>query len=137
MMTFHIMVHSQNRLQCSLYFKQFLNKNSSDSGIQQIVQICISRYVYILFQIVSMIDYYKILKTVPCTIQQILFVYLFFIQQYFVSFNPTLLIYPPPLSFPFGNHRFVFCVCESISILLISFILFQIPYISNIICVFL
>ena len=103
MMVFHIMVHSQNRLQCSLYLKQFLNKNSSDSGVQQIVQICISRYIYILFQIFSIIDYYKILNTVPCTIQQILFVYLFYIQQYFVSFNPTLLIYPPPLSFPFGN----------------------------------
>ena len=45
--------------------------------------------------------------------------YLFYIQQ-FVSANPKLLIYPPPPLSPFGKHKFVFCVGESVFVLYIS-----------------
>ena len=31
--------------------------------------------------------------------------------------NPKLLIYPSPNRFPFGNHKFVFYVCEPVSVL--------------------
>ena len=34
-----------------------------------------------------------------------------------VSINPKLLIYPSLPTFPFDNHKFVFYVCESISVL--------------------
>ena len=34
-----------------------------------------------------------------------------------VVVNPKVLIYPSPSSFPFGNHKFVFCVYESVSVL--------------------
>ena len=33
--------------------------------------------------------------------------------------NPKLLIYPSP-PFPFGNHKFVFYDCDSLSVLEIS-----------------
>ena len=32
----------------------------------------------------------------------------------FVYINPILLIYPYPHPFPFGNHKYVFYVCESL-----------------------
>ena len=32
------------------------------------------------------------------------------LNSYYVSLNPTHLIYPSFLIFPFGNHKFVFCV---------------------------
>ena len=48
--------------------------------------------------------------------------YLFYVQQ-FISVNPILLICPFPV--PFANHKFVFYVCEPISVLYIdSFVLF-------------
>ena len=39
--------------------------------------------------------------------------YIVFYILYFISANPQILIYLPP----FGNHKFVFYVCESISVL--------------------
>ena len=39
--------------------------------------------------------------------------------------SPKFLIYPSPFSFPFGNHKSVFCVCDCVSVLsLDSFVLF-------------
>ena len=34
-----------------------------------------------------------------------------------VHVNPQLLIYPFANHFPFGNHKFVFYVCESVYVL--------------------
>ena len=53
-----------------------------------------------------------------------------------VCINPKLLISPPP-PFPIGNHKFVFYVCESLSVLEISsfvslFFFLQISHISDI-----
>ena len=79
--------------------------------------------IYIsFFRLFSIIGYHKILSRVPCIIQQVLVVYLFYIQQC-LYVNPKLLIYLPlqPCSaIPFGNHKFDFYVCESISVLYIS-----------------
>ena len=41
--------------------------------------------------------------------------YLFYNQK-FVPLNPILPIYPSSL-FPFGNYKFVFYACESVSVL--------------------
>ena len=57
---------------------------------------------------------YKILSRVPYAIQQVLFGYLFYMCVYV---NPTLLISPSHPCFPFGNHKFVFEICESVTIL--------------------
>ena len=73
--------------------------------------LCMSVYthIYILFQILSLIGYYKILSRVPHAVQQALVAYLFYTQQY-VYMNLDLLIYPSPLPFPFGNNYFVMSV---------------------------
>ena len=76
----------------------------------KVIHICI----YVFFIFFSIMVYYNTLNIVPCAIQQDLVVYLFYIQQ-FVSASPKLLIYSSP-PFPFGNHKFVFSVCESISV---------------------
>ena len=39
---------------------------------------------------------------------------LFYIWQC-VSVNPKFPIYPSPLSLPFGNHKFIFYICEYVS----------------------
>ena len=71
-------------------------------------------YIYISLRLLSLICYYKILNIVLCVIQQVPVALLFCIQQC-ASVNPTLLIYPSPLLFV--NPQFVFCICESVSIL--------------------
>ena len=69
------------------------------SSVQKVIpfDIYIYTYVYIFFFFIffSIIGYYKILNIIPCGIQQLLAVYLFYIQQG-VSVNPKLLIYPSP-----------------------------------------
>ena len=72
------------------------------------IQLYIYTYVF-FFKFFSIMVHHRILNIVPCAIQQ-LFVYMC------VYVNPELLIYlfPP---FPFGNHKFVFFVCESVSVL--------------------
>ena len=57
--------------------------------------------------------YYEILNIVPVLYSRSL---LLFYTQYSVSINPKFQIYPSP-PFPFGNHKFVFHVCEAISVL--------------------
>ena len=64
-----------------------------------------------------------IFNKVPCSIQQILVARLLYVQ-YPVSVNTILLIFPFPLSFTFGNHKFVFYVCEPVSFCIDSFALF-------------
>ena len=64
------------------------------------------RYIYILFLFFSIIVYYKILTMVPCAIQQLPLVYLFYIQ-WCVYVNPKLLIYPFAPLFSLGNISLV------------------------------
>ena len=81
-------------------------------GVQQsdsFIHINIS----ILFQILFHIGYYRILSRGPCAIKEVLVDYLFYIYQC-VFVNPKLLVYPSTPCFPFGNHKFVFEVCESV-----------------------
>ena len=66
--------------------------------------------IYIFFRCFFIIFYYKILNVTLYAIQWDLVVYLAYIQL-FASANPKLLIYPS-CPFPFGNHNFVFYVCE-------------------------
>ena len=80
------------------------------------VQTCALPILSTFFRFFSIIGFYKILNIVPCAIQQVLVVYLFYIQQC-VYVNPKPLIYPPLLATPFGNHKFVSYACESISVL--------------------
>ena len=89
--------------------------------------------IYIFFKCFFIIFYYKILNVTLYAIQWDLVVYLAYIQL-FASANPKLLIYPS-CPFPFGNHKFVFYVCGSISVLYISSFIsfFLIPHTSNII----
>lgn len=52
------------------------------------------------------------LLRVPCAVLYTLVTRLSYVS-WFVSVNPTLLIHASSaLAFPFGNHPFVFCVCE-------------------------
>ena len=92
-------------------------------------------YIYILFQIFSIIGYYKILSIVPCAIQQAPDVYLCYIQQC-AYVNPKLLIYPLPRPAISPLVTINLCsVSESLSVLEISSLVscFQIPHISDII----
>ena len=72
-------------------------------------------YLYSFSDYFSILGYYKILHIIPCAIQQVLVVYLFYILSLY------LLIVAPNLSSPhpflFGNLKFVFCICDCISIL--------------------
>ena len=79
----------------------------------------IQLYIYIysfFFRFFSHIGYHRILSRVPCVIQQVLIGYLSYIQQC-VYVNPKLPIYPSPQSFPFGNHKVIFDICKSVSVL--------------------
>ena len=59
----------------------------------------------------------RILNIVSWAMQWDLVVYLFY-KKYFVSANPKFLILSlPPFFFRFGNRKFDFHVCESVSIL--------------------
>ena len=78
-------------------------------------------YIYIyplFFRFFSHIGHYTVLSRVPCAIHQVLVSYLSYIQQC-VYFNPNLPIYPSP-SLPPGVHKFVFYICNSISVLQVS-----------------
>ena len=74
-------------------------------------------YIYInlfFFRFFSIIDYYKILNIVPCA-TQVFVVYFIYSSMYLLIPNPSFI--QPRLPFPFGNPKFVFYVCESISVL--------------------
>ena len=78
--------------------------------------MCIYIYTYIYnvpfqilfhYRLLQDIDYSSLCYTVgPCCL---------FYVQWCVSVNPKLLIYPSP-RFSFGSHKFVFYVCESVSV---------------------
>ena len=72
-------------------------------------------HIYILFQILSIIDYYKVVSTVPCVIEQILGVYKQ--QRLYVNSKLQIYLHPQSPTFLFRNHKLVFYVCESISVL--------------------
>ena len=76
---------------------------------------CTATWFGIFFRFFSIIDYYKILNIVSCAIQQVLVVYPFiFSRVYTVILTFSLIL---PHAFPFGNHKFVFYVCEPNSVL--------------------
>ena len=77
------------------------------------------------------IGHYRVLNRVLSAIQQVLISYLFYIQQCVQSIPISQFI--PPL-LPPGKHKFVFYICNFISILQISYLypIFQIPHISNV-----
>ena len=90
-------------------------------------------YIYIyplFFRFFVHTGHYRVVSRVPCAKQQVLISYLFYIQQC-VYLNPNLPIYPSPPLTP-GNSKFVFYICNSISVLQISsFVpLFYIPHIE-------
>ena len=73
------------------------------------------------FRFYSHVDYHRILCRVPCATQQVPIGQSFHLPQCAYTYPkfPVHLPRPPPV--PFGNHKFVFKVCESISVLQISF----------------
>ena len=101
------------------------------SGVQQSDSVTlILTHVSILFQILFPIRLLQNIKqsslcsTVgPCWLSILYIVYLYIYMcvcvcvyiYIYIYINPKLLIYSPP--FPFGNHKFVFYICESISVL--------------------
>ena len=81
------------------------------------------------FRFLSLIGYYELLSIVLCAIEQVLVGYLLYIRWcVYVNFQPPNLSLPPP--FPFGDHMFVFYVCESLSVF--ENLIFKIPHISDI-----
>ena len=68
------------------------------------------------FRFFSLIGQYKILSIVSCAIRQVLVGYLPYVQLC-VYVNPILIYPSPPSPFPLGNHKRVFYVCGSISVL--------------------
>ena len=97
---------------CQLFFLKFfllkliysvlLQLIYSVSGVQQSDSI-----IYILFQILF---HYRLSQDID--VEEVLVVDLSY-REWCVSVNPKFLIFPY-LSSPFGNHKFVFYVCESV-----------------------
>ena len=70
------------------------------------------------FWILFHIGHQGVLSRVSCAIQQVLISYSFFIQQC-VYVDPNLPIYPSSPLVP-GHHKFIFSICNSITVLQIS-----------------
>ena len=101
------------------------------SGVQQSDSVIYIIYLFV-FRLLSLIGCYKILNIILHAIQQVLVGYLFYRQQC-VSVNRKFLIYSPDL-FPSGEHKFVFYVCKSTSVLqIIHLYQFLRPHVSDII----
>ena len=85
----------------------------NDNPLQYSCVICILfKIIFHYSLLLQDIEYRSLYYTVgPC--------YLFYMQQ-FVSANRKLLIYPSLQPFPFGKHKFVFYVCESVFVLYIN-----------------
>ena len=79
----------------------------------------IHRHTFTLFRFFYHIDYPMILGRVPHAIQQVPIGQSFHIPQCAYT-SPKPPDYPSPSPISFGNHKFVFKVCESISVLQIS-----------------
>ena len=71
-------------------------------------------YIY-SFQICFSYRLLQLLSSVPCAIQKV-FACLLYVY-YCMYVNPSFLIYSSLTSFPFGNRKFVFYVCRSVSAL--------------------
>ena len=81
----------------------------------------------------SIMVYHRILNIVPCAIQQDLVVYPFYIYK-LTSADSNLPLHSSPNPRPLDNHQSVVYVRDSVSISQIgSFVIFQIPHISDII----
>ena len=78
---------------------------------------CTTMCIFV-FSVFSTIGYSKITgySTLRCTVCPLCFIYSHVYETQRVWVNLKLLIYPSHC-FPFGNHKFVFYVCKSISIL--------------------
>ena len=66
--------------------------------------------LYIIFHILSIIVYHRILNIFPCAVQWDPVVYPFCIYQ-FASANPRLAIQTRPSLLPLGNPQFILCFC--------------------------
>ena len=79
------------------------------------IYVCVCVCIYIcFFRFFSLIGYNKILSRVPCAIQQVL------VGYPSIQSSVCMVIQTPGLSlpdFPFGNHKLVFYICESVSVL--------------------
>ena len=67
----------------------------------------------------SHIGYHRILGRVPCAVQQVFTGQSFHIPQW-ASANPKAPVHPSPQPVLFGTLKFVFKICESVSLLHIS-----------------
>ena len=83
------------------------------SGIQQSDSII---QTSILFQI-SHIGYHRILGRVPCATQYVLVGYVSYDKIVVYVCSSQVPDLPLLTHFPYGNHKFVFDVCKSISVL--------------------
>ena len=92
-----------------LYWFQVYSK-VIQSYIYACIYVCVC--IYVVLRFFSIIGYYKILCKVPYAIESLLVIY--FIHSCVYSLIPNSQFYPP---FPFDNNKFVFYVCQSISIL--------------------
>ena len=70
-------------------------------------------YLGFFCKLYYIIIYYSMLARIAYAVQLIFVAYLFYIE-WFVSANPIFLICPSPFSFPCGNHKLVFYICESV-----------------------
>ena len=84
------------------------------SGVQESESV-MHIHISSLFRFFSHIGHYRVLSRVPCTIQQVLISYLFYIQSC-VYVSRSLPVYPSP-SLSFGNHKFVYYIRDSTSVL--------------------
>ena len=77
-------------------------------------------YTYpLFFRVFSHIGHYRVLSRVPRAIQKVLIVTYIIHSIAYVSIPVSP--YPSPLpAFSPGNHKFVFYICDSISVLQIS-----------------
>ena len=77
---------------------------------------CTAKQIYpLFFRFFFNKGHQRVLSRVPCAIQQALISYLFHMQQC-VHVNPNLPSYTS-FSFPLGNQKFVFYICDSNSLL--------------------
>ena len=77
-------------------------------------------YIYLFsFRFFSHVDYHRLLGRVLCTTKQVLVGQPFHVPSVHMPVQ-TPSPSQPPSPVPFGNHKFVFKVCESVSFLQIN-----------------
>ena len=87
------------------------------SGVQQSESVIYIDPLFLRF--FSHIGHYRVLSRVPCAIHTVgsLFVIYFMYSSMYMSIPISQFIFPHPL--PPGNHKFVFYICNSISVFLL------------------